>query len=195
MAARRPDVAWLDCALAREFAFSGHRTDASLILAALASDGYRRITDYHQHSALGALFHLAEACGELGDAKRGDELYRLLLPYEQRMVSAFLGTIWQGSVPHALGVLCAAMGRHDQAASHFERALAIARRIGSPPLIAVTLERFGQLLRRSQNGVRAKSAELLQEASAIAARLGMNDVARRCGGIEAGEPPTLRSRA
>jgi len=195
MAARRPNVAWLDCALARELAFSDRRAAASGILTALASDGYRRITDYHQHSTLGALFHLAEACGELGDAERAGELYQLLMPHEQRMVAAFLGTIWQGSVAHALGVLSVAMKRRDQAVLHFERALAIARRLGSPPLIAVTLQRYGQLQRQGRNGVRAQGAELLREASATARRIGMDDIARRCAQSEALEPPRLRSRA
>ncbi|HKP63436.1 MAG TPA: AAA family ATPase [Polyangiales bacterium] len=177
MAARRPDVPWLECALAREFAFSGRRSEAALLLAALASDGYRRVTDYHQHSSLGAMFLLAEACGELGDARHAEELYPLLLPHEHLMVSPFLGTIWQGSVAHALGMLSVAAARWEQAARHFERALSTARRVGSPPLIAISLHRYAQVLRRGRNGVRARGAELLGEARAIAERIGMQDIA------------------
>lgn len=90
-------------------------------------------------------------------------------------------------------MLSVTLGRFNQAAIHFERALSIARRLGSPPLIATTLQRSGQLMRRGRNGTRAEGAELLNEASAIARQLGMQDVARRCGRVEAREP--LRSRA
>ena len=80
LAARRPNVAWFECAVARELAASGRHAEARVMLEALAADGYRRLTENYELATLGGYFMLAEVCAELGDAGRAAELYARMLP-------------------------------------------------------------------------------------------------------------------
>ena len=180
MRERTPDLSWLDCALARQHAFSGQRAEAELRLDALAGAGYRRVEQSHEHSCLGAYYLLAEACAELGDARRAAELHARMLPYERFMATSFLGTTWQGSMVHALGLLETLLQRWDKAQRRFEIAMMIGKGLGSPPLTALAQERLGVLLiQRGQGAEAARGAELLADAVETAERLGMHDILRR----------------
>jgi len=177
---RYPNIPWLECALVRQHALLGRRADAQQQLGMLAIASYRRLEQLHEHSCLGAYVLLAEACDELGDARHAAALYERMLPYEQLMVSSFIGTIWQGSMAHALGLVAVVLERWESAQRHFEAALAIAEGLGSPPLCALTQERLGALLmQRGQGGDAARGAELVARAVETAERLGMQDILRR----------------
>ncbi|HMI90897.1 MAG TPA: hypothetical protein VK509_06010, partial [Polyangiales bacterium] len=181
MAARYPNVPWLECALVREHAYAGRRAEAEQQFE-LVAGRYERLERHHEHSCLGAYFLLAEACAELGDARRAAELYDRMLPYKKLIAAPFLGTIWHGSMTYALGLAAAARGRLDLGQRHFEVALAIAQGLASPPLIAMTQERLGAVLLQTGNdGDAARANELLMRAADGAQRLGMRDVARRSG--------------
>jgi tetratricopeptide (TPR) repeat protein len=67
---------------------------------------------------------------------RGREAYAALvhghlLPHRDRFVVDGIGAGCLGSAEHALGLLAALMGAHDEAAEHFDRALEAYRSIGS----------------------------------------------------------------
>jgi tetratricopeptide (TPR) repeat protein len=69
------------------------------------------------------MFELTEAVCLLGDRTRAAEMYRLLLPYGDRHISAMRGTVSWGSGQTVLGRLSGTIGNLDQAAQHFEAAL------------------------------------------------------------------------
>lgn len=178
---REPNVAWVDCAIARELARSGEHAGARARLQALARDGYRRITDQHELATLGAFLMLAEACAELGEAAYAPALYDHMLPFEDMIAAPFLAAVWQGSIAHGLGLLASVLDRPSDAERHFERALSIANGLRSPPLIAITSERVGALLLvRNAPGDRKRGLELVMSAGEIAERIGMKLVARGC---------------
>ena len=80
---------------------------------------------------LPAMFELTEAVCLLGDRPRAAELYRLLLPYGNRHISAMRGTVSWGSGQAMLGRLASTAGKLDQAALHFDAALVLERSWGA----------------------------------------------------------------
>jgi DNA-binding SARP family transcriptional activator len=61
------------------------------------------------------------------------ELYETLLPFEGRVVTMDATFICLGAVDHYLALLARSLGRDDEAAHHFERAIAINDDIGAIP--------------------------------------------------------------
>ena len=97
------------------------------------------------------------------------DLYDALLP--QR------GTVtWFGyeCYDRLLGELAAALGRHKQAASHFEDAIAFCRKAGYNSMLAWSLHDYAEmLLEQDGEGEKAKATTLLDEALQISSDLGM----------------------
>ena len=97
---------------------------------------------------------------------RAELLYDLLLPYADRCV-VIDAPFCQGSASRPLGLLTTTMGRLDAAARHFEDALAMNTRIGSPLWVAHTQHDYAQtLLRRDDPGDREHALRLLDAALA-----------------------------
>ena len=89
--------------------------------------------------------------------------------------------IWTfSSVDHLLELLSQTMGNPDQAASHFEDALAFCRKAGYRPELAWTCCDYADTLReRDGGGDRAKAIPLLEESLAISSELGMRPLMER----------------
>ncbi len=84
------------------------------------------------------------------------------------------------SVDRVLGRLAMAMGNPDQAAVHFDDALAFCRRAGYRPQLAwACFEYAGMLLERNLEGDRAKDDALFDESLAIYSELGMRPLEER----------------
>ncbi|MCH8350184.1 MAG: tetratricopeptide repeat protein [Chloroflexi bacterium] len=83
--------------------------------------------------------------------------------------------IWTfSSVDRLLELLSQTMGNLDQAAAHFEDALAFCRKAGYRPELAWTCCDYADMLReRDAEGDRAKAIALLDESLAISSELGM----------------------
>ena len=83
--------------------------------------------------------------------------------------------IWTfSSVDRLLELLSQTMGNPDQAAAHFEDALAFCRKAGYRPELAWTCCDYADMLReRDAEGDRAKAIALLDESLAISSELGM----------------------
>ena len=114
---------------------------------------------------------LAEVCAFLGDRCRAARLYDLLLPYADRNVT---GSSSPGVAAHHLGLLAAKMGRHEEAAAHYEAALQLNARMGARPALAHTLRAYGaMLLARPGRTELARARQLLESALAIYDELGM----------------------
>ena len=129
-----------------------------------------------------AMSLLAEACTLLGDAEAAPVLYRLLLPYAAlNAVDVTEG--FAGSVSRYLGLLAAAVSRWDDAAHHFEEALAMNERMGARPWLAHTQLDFARmLLARDGAGDRERSQVMLEAGVASYRELGMETHAAAASG-------------
>ena len=79
-----------------------------------------------------------------------------------------------------LGLLSATLGRPEQAAAHYEDALAFCRDIGVRPELAWTCCDYADtLLQRNEPGDREKAISLLDESLAISSELGMRPLMER----------------
>jgi ATP/maltotriose-dependent transcriptional regulator MalT len=124
--------------------------------------------------------YLAEVCTFLGDARRAATLYQLLLPHNGYTVVIGAAEICYGAASRYLGLLATTMERWEDAAQHFEDALAMNARMGARPWLAHTQHQYAvMLLARHQPGDRDKAMSLLHEALTTASELGMHALERR----------------
>jgi uncharacterized protein HemY len=78
-----------------------------------------------------------------------------------------------------LGILASTTSRWDEAAAHFEDAIAMNARIGARPLLAHTQHDYARmLLKLDQPGDRERARELAVEGVATFRELGMDSWAR-----------------
>jgi tetratricopeptide (TPR) repeat protein len=118
--------------------------------------------------------YLTDVCTFLGDRARAAILYQLLLPYAGRNVVVGNAAACYGALSRYLGALATTLGRWDEAAQHFEDALAMNARMEAWPWLAHTQYQYAtMLLARDQSGDREKARELLRAALATARELGM----------------------
>ncbi len=91
-------------------------------------------------------------------------LYRLLAPYA-RVNAMAAGEVALGPVARYLGILATTTGRRDEAATHFEDAIAINARVGARPWLAHTQYDYARMLLDATGPATASRAlELLAEA-------------------------------
>jgi len=123
---------------------------------------------------------LARACAALGDSARAPRLYEMLLRCADRNVVVTGGTASLGAVSGYLGLLARTMERWDEAARHFDEALALDGRLGAIPALARTQCDYAELLlARGRGEDRARAELLLEQALTTAARLGMSALVER----------------
>ena len=108
------------------------------------------------------------------DAGLAGQQYRALKSLPGRMTEMCT------SVDRTLGLLSQTMDNLDQAAAHFEEALAFCRKAGYRPELAWTCCDYADaLLQRNNEGDRAKAVSLLEESLAISSELGMRPLMER----------------
>ena len=118
--------------------------------------------------------YLAEVCARLGDARRAERLYELLLPYRDITIFAAMTTVCCGSAARYLGMLACVIGDWSIAEEHFEAALATDERLEAWPWLAHTQHEFALMLRtRGRLGDRDRAVTLLAAAAEMGRRLGM----------------------
>ncbi len=123
---------------------------------------------------IGAMGLLAEVCAGLSDCDNAATVYRLLLPYAERVIVVAHGVLSMGPAARGLGLLAATLGRIDDAERHFRTAIDINTRCGALPwLVRTQLGYADLLLARGARGDVTRARSLLAEAQATAARLGM----------------------
>jgi DNA-binding CsgD family transcriptional regulator len=129
---------------------------------------------------MACMAYLTDVCAFLGDAARAATLYQLLLPYAGRTVVIGNATACYGAVSRYLGMLAATMERWEEAAQHFEDALAMNTRMGARPWLAHTQHEYAKmLLARNQPGDREEATALLNVALSTARELGMRALESR----------------
>ncbi|MBI1817887.1 MAG: AAA family ATPase [Deltaproteobacteria bacterium] len=127
-------------------------------------------TDISRTNRLLALAVLSEFAAHFNDTRRAALLYPRLLPFKTRNVP---DPSW-GSVARFVGLTAATLGRVDEAAQHFEDAIAHNSRMGARPHLALTQTDYARLLfERHAAGDRMKASALLDAAVATASELGM----------------------
>jgi class 3 adenylate cyclase len=128
---------------------------------------------------IATLAFLAEACASVGDVRRARLLYDLLLPFAERNVT--IGPLFAlGSASYYLALLAATLHRPDDAARHFEAALAMNGRMGMRHELARTQVAYADiLLARNAPGDRARALPLVNQALETARELGMKPLVEK----------------
>jgi hypothetical protein len=172
------------------------RHDAARALFGDLADG--RLADLSRDAVwVNAVTHLAEAAALLHDELRAATVYDLLVPYWDRMAVMDRAVVCKGAVSYYLGMLATTMRRWEQAAGHFDAALAQHRRIGSRPLVALTALEYARMLAaRGRAGDSAAAAELACHALTEAKELGMAGLNSQARNVlaESECPPSRRSQ-
>jgi tetratricopeptide (TPR) repeat protein len=152
----------------------GDRDAAAAAVERLASDG----PDWLPRDGIWsiAVWALAFACAELGDAARCAQLYDLLLSHADSLCGLGAG-LCLGSAHLPLGMTAAVAGL-STASAHFEAALHVHERAGALPFVAETRYRWATAL--VDGGDAARAASLLEQALTEAESLGMAGLAQRC---------------
>ena len=138
-------------------------------LEALASNRFADLP--FQETWMTSMSLLAEAAGTLRDTSAAAILYKLLLPYADR-VAVSRPEISTGAVARYLGLLAATIGRADDAERHFVEAMELNERIGARSWRTHTQADFGRLA--LARGDRARGGRLLGAAHATYRELGMS---------------------
>jgi tetratricopeptide (TPR) repeat protein len=129
---------------------------------------------------MGTMTYLVDICTFLVDRARADTLYRILIPFAGNNVVVGDGAACYGALSRYLGALATTLQRWDDAARHFEDALAMNARMDARPWLAHTQEQYAtMLLARRDSGDRDKAAALLDAALATAGELGMRALEER----------------
>lgn len=84
------------------------------------------------------MIQLAQCIAATGGHSLAGWAYEALLPHRRLFGVEGIGAAWTGSVERALGLLAASLGRRQEAAEHFDAAVAANRAAGSPLFVEVT---------------------------------------------------------
>ena len=141
----------------------GEVGEARRVLARVAVKG---LDAYRASLWVASLTYLTDAVALAGDATLAEPLYEELSPLAGGNIVIGHVVACYGAADRYLGKLAATLGRREAAADHFERALALNRRMGADTWLAHTAYEYGNLLG-------AKGADLLAQASALARRIGL----------------------
>jgi hypothetical protein len=137
----------------------------------------------------------AEAASVLADPGAARRLYEFLLPHAGRLVADSVGAACHGSVSRQLGLLAHRLDWWEEAAEHFESALAAHSDVGAPLLLAHTRRQYAALLRvRGSAGDWERAVELLSLGEDVYRRLRIDRLADQAQAVlarsdGAGAPP------
>ena len=129
---------------------------------------------------MASMTYLVDVCTFLKDKVRAATLYQLLLPYAGHNVVIGNAAACYGALSRYLGALATTLERWNEAAQHFEDALAMNARMEAWPWLAHTQYQYAtMLLARNQSGDSEKARELLKAALVTARKLGMRALEER----------------
>ena len=163
----------------------GERETAAAMVEQLAAPGFSKFR--HDMLFLPGLAHLTLVCSALADSDHAEAIYDLLRPYAGRVVivGAPAQACW-GPVDHYLGILAGLAERPDWAIDHFEAALMLGARLGTPAVLAETRLEFGTLLLHADECERRERAlSLLDASNRTAVALGLQRVIDRLDAVSA----------
>lgn len=181
-AAQYPDVAAWRHALALVYSELGREAEARAEFELLAQRDFADLP--RDFSFLSSLAFLSQVCAVLGDERRADTLYALLLPYSRHCVVVGNAIACLGSVQHYLGLLAAGAGREREAADHFEAALSVHAALDAPLYLARTQFEYARVLLRADGDDEMTKAHALAAAAVDTYRLlGLDERAAAAEGV------------
>jgi DNA-binding CsgD family transcriptional regulator len=146
------------------------------------------------------LVFCAETCCALGDARRAEALYQMLLPYACQTANHPTAVCF-GVTDLYLAMLACTAGRSDLGRTHFEQALTLHRAMRAWPCLARTLFGYGVFLSTQETEEdRRRGFQQLRESEQLSRRLEMNRLVGQIDDIlsaqdrEATYPDQLTSR-
>ncbi len=130
---------------------------------------------------------LAEATAVAEDGQRASWLLDRLAPFAGRNLTwGLFGHIWEGPVVQWIALLLGSLDRWDEAIVAYEKALAGAEAMPSPPLVARLKEILARaLLARGRSADVERARHLIETAGQIAGRLDMPMLVSRLAGLAA----------
>jgi DNA-binding NarL/FixJ family response regulator len=156
----------------------GRKDEAQAEFESLARDHFGGIP--RDALWLTCIVYLAEVCAFLSNATHAAVLYQLLLPYAGRTVVVGGGVVCYGAASRYLGLLAVTMSRWQEAAQHFEGALALNARMGARSWLAHTQHDYAvMLLGRGRSDDQERAVFLLDKALTGARALGMHGLEER----------------
>jgi DNA-binding SARP family transcriptional activator len=174
------------CVRAQMASELGYTAEARNELDALAAEDFAGLP--FDEEWLVSLGLLTETAAALGDVERAADLYRLLLPYGDRVAASYM-EISTGAVARYLGLAASTMEHWDDAERHFRNALQMNERVGARPWLARTQEDYARmLLARATPGDHDKALQMLADASSTYSELGLDARAQQISGE--GQPRT-----
>jgi DNA-binding SARP family transcriptional activator len=175
------------CALAHLHARLGQTEEARREFEALAADNFSDLP--FDMEWLYAMSFLAETCTLLRKADSAASLYGLLLPHAA-LAAADHPEGFRGAISRYLGLLAMQLERWDDAARHFENAIAMNTRMGARPWLAHTQCDFARML--VERGEAKRASELAAAALATYRELGMESYAAKSSTPAQEFSPTAR---
>ena len=176
-AGRLPAMRLWRCGLALVLADLGREEEARRELEHLAAADFDDIP--RDALWLVAMSLLAELCALLGDTRRAQRLYGLMIAYEGRNV-VFLGAAYLGPVARYLGLLAMTTGECERALAHLETARSAAERMGARPTVVLTaLDAAEVLARRGAVGDGQRGRALAERVARDAAQQQMDGALTR----------------
>jgi tetratricopeptide (TPR) repeat protein len=176
---RYPVLVTVRCALAVLYCELGRTEDARREFDLLVGDDLAELPE--DGTRIAALALLAEVCAFLGDAYHAGRLYTALLPFARYNVVLGAALACVGSTSRYLGLLATAMARWDEAARHYEDAIAMHTRMGARPWLAHTQHDYAaMLLQRAAPGDHERARDLIAHALTASEQLGMTRLSERC---------------
>jgi DNA-binding CsgD family transcriptional regulator/tetratricopeptide (TPR) repeat protein len=151
---------------------TGMETEARRELRRIAAGG---LDVFRASLWLASLTYLTDACAAVSDEPTAELLYRELAPFTGSNVVIGHVVACYGAVDRYLGMLATTLGQWDRAEAHFERAMALNRRMGAATWLARTAYEYGRMLLARGRGAadRDRAALLLGEAGTLGERIGM----------------------
>ena len=146
----------------------GLEAEARRELAGVAAAGLDR---FRASLWLASLTYLTDACADVGDERIAALVYPELAARAGTNVMIGGVVACYGAADRYLGMLAATLGDWDRAEDHFERAMALNRRMGANTWLAHTAYQYARML--TTRGDRERAAPLLDEAETLAERIGM----------------------
>jgi tetratricopeptide (TPR) repeat protein len=161
-------------------AHCGRFEEASACLDQLSAKGFDQLPvniNWYANAGL-----LAETAALLGDERRAAALVPLLAPHRALTIDVGGSSTFMGPMARYLGQVLATTGRLDEAVEALNEAIERAEASGTVPWATLARHDLAGVLRRRAAGTDLAVAGALEAvAIAEAARLGMGDLARRCG--------------
>jgi hypothetical protein len=159
------------------YAAAGARLAAEAGRLELAREMLHQLTEHDFRGVVkdlgyvNALSNLAVVAIVLEDRERARTIYERLAPYPGHNTPSGAVGFYEGAAARFLASLAAFLDEGEQAARHFDQALALNTQLGALPLVARTSYEYARFL--SQGGHQGVAGWLKRQAISLASQLGM----------------------